>query len=358
LVVAEGEIVWKDYIEQGSLGKTASVFFDDSVTKMDVARLWSLDKFMEGLPARSRTSKKKVVVSGMVAKPGVAAGATRLNASSFVGNNSNGGEGNQIDPRLRLSDLPAPKRAALFRYLHVTSSGIPGLIDMVSAMPPKYVRVKELLESVEVYFHVVDTILKRSTQNGRKAKRFGRVYDVGCGHGLVGMLIAASYPGIDVRSIDLVPRDSFLAQRDAFESTGIAMDNLSFETGDLSVVLGIEQRNNVAAAAANDDKDEEENDRDVQHTLMLCVHGCKELTHESIELARGRGWAWLAVPCCLQAGDHLQRTKSMRIPSDHTRYAMLCGAIAGKYGAESVTTIDPRITGRGIILACSTDHGD
>eukprot|EP00536_Pseudo-nitzschia_multiseries_P011551 jgi/Psemu1/206144/e_gw1.400.18.1 len=347
-VVAEGDIVWKDYIEHGRKEKSSpslsseSVFFDESVTKMDVARAWSLDKFMDGLPARSRSSKKKLVASGMVGNPGFASGVGRSNASSsssssFLGNNSKGGEGNQIDPRLRLGDLPPSKRAALFRYLHVTSSGIPGLIDMVSAMPPKYVRVKELLESLEVYYHVVYTILKRSTQNGRKAKRLSRVYDVGCGHGLVGMLIAASYPGIDVRSIDLVPRESFLAQSEAFESTGTAMDNLAFETGDLSVVSSIDQR---------------EGDND-GHNLMLCVHGCKELTHESIELARDRGWAWLAVPCCLQAGDHLDRVESMHVSSDHTRYAMLCGAIAGKYRAETVTTIDGRITGRGIVLASS-----
>mmetsp|Transcript_9749 Transcript_9749/g.20662 ORF Transcript_9749/g.20662 Transcript_9749/m.20662 type:complete len:432 (-) Transcript_9749:45-1340(-) len=333
-VIAEGDIVWKDYIERGNnaASSSPSVFFDESVTKMDVARAWSLGMFMEGLQARSRSSKKKSVVSGMVGMTDITTGASH--SSYLTGNNPNAGGGNQIDPGLRLCDLPPSKRAALFRYLHVTSSGIPGLIDMVSALPPKYVRVKELLESLEVYFHVVETILKRSTKKGQKAKRLNRVYDIGCGHGLVGMLIAASYSGIEVRSIDIVPRDSFLAQRDAFESTGTPMDNLAFETGDLSAIS----------------KNENENGR---HTLVLCVHGCKELTHESIELAIDRDWAWLAIPCCLQAGDHLDDSTNLKIKSDHTRYAMLCGAIAGKYHPESVSTIDSRITGRGIVLASS-----
>jgi hypothetical protein len=83
------------------------------------------------------------------------------------------------------------------------------------------------------------------------------------------------------------------------------------------------------------------------------VHGCKELTHESIELAKEKNWAWLSVPCCLQANDHLDENTSLKIKSDHTRYAMLCGAIAANYHPETVSTIDSRITGRGIVLASS-----
>uniref|UniRef100_A0A448ZB42 C2H2-type domain-containing protein n=1 Tax=Pseudo-nitzschia multistriata TaxID=183589 RepID=A0A448ZB42_9STRA len=331
-VVADGDAVWEDYVELGNRGASPSVFFDESVTKIDVARAWSLDKFMEGLRARSRSSKAKFVASGMVGTPGASP------SSSHTGNNFQGGAGNQIDPRLRLHDLPPSKRAALFRYLHASSSGIPGLIDMVSALPPKYVRVKELLESVEVYFQVVDALLKRSTEQGQKPKRLTRVYDIGCGHGLVGMLIAASYPSIEVRSIDLVPRESFLAQRDAFASTGTSMDNLVFRTGDLSAIAEMEDER-VGGGE--------------KHTLVLCVHGCKELTHESIELARDRGMAWLALPCCLRAGDHLEHPGCLRLGSDHTRYALLCGALAGRYHPETVAAIDSRITGRGIVLASS-----
>jgi hypothetical protein len=379
-VIVEGEMIWKEYIDghhgsdndsdsdnnnNNSTSSTSSAFYDGSVTKMDVMKAWSLDLFMEGIQARSRSSKKKSVLSGMIGgmdSSGRMIPSSSLSSSlssgpgSSIGNNVYGGGGNQIDPSIRLCDLPPSKRGALFRYLHESSSGIPGLTDMVSSLPSRYVRVKELLESIEVYFHVVNMILKRSTEQGRKAKRLTRVYDIGCGHGLVGMLIAAMYPNIVVHSIDLVPRDSFVAQCDAFRSTGTALDNLSFETGDLSLI-----RNNYNDQKRLDDGDNDSDDdengshpqEDTEHTLVLCVHGCKELTHESIELAKENNWAWLSVPCCLQANDHLNENTSLKIKSDHTRYAMLCGAIAANHNPDTVSTIDSRITGRGIVLASS-----
>jgi SAM-dependent methyltransferase len=328
-VIAEGDLVWEEYVARGK----DSVFWDASVTKMDVAKAWSLDSFAEGLRARGRSSKKKSVSRiGMV---GTNDGSLSP-PLHFTGNNGNVGGGNQIDPTLRLSDLPPSKRAALFRYLHATSSGIPCLPDMVEALPPKYVRIKELLESVEVYFQFRETILKRSTKQGKRPKRLKVVYDVGCGHGLVGMLIAASCPHIQVIAIDRVPRESFVAQKEAFDAAGTSLTNLEFENGDLSILRGME----------------EENDN-TSHAMVLCVHGCKELTHESIELAREKDFAWLAIPCCLQKVDHLGEATALKVQSDHTRYAMLCGAIAANYQPETITTIDSRITGRGIVLASS-----
>ena len=372
-VIVEGEMVWKEYLDghhgsdnvsdnnNNSTSSTSSAFYDESVTKMDVMKAWSLDLFMEGIQARSRSSKKKSVLSGMIGGMDssgrmIPSSSSSSGSGSSIGNNVYGGGGNQIDPSIRLCDLSPSKRGALFRYLHESSSGIAGLTDMVSSLPSRYVRVKELLESIEVYFHVVTMILKRSTEQGRKAKRLTRVYDIGCGHGLVGMLIAATYPNIVVHSIDLVPRDSFVAQCDAFRSTGTALNNLSFETGDLSLIrknCNDKKRLQDSDNDENDDKNGSHPQEDTEHTLILCVHGCKELTHESIELAKENKWAWLSVPCCLQANDHLDENTSLKIKSDHTRYAMLCGAIAANYHPETVSTIDSRITGRGIVLASS-----
>ncbi len=322
-VVAEGDLVWEEY----STLCTESMFYDASVTQMDVARAWSLDSFMEGLRARGRSSKKKAVTRlSMV-------GAT-ASASTKTGNNLYAGGGNQIDPRLRLGDLPPSKLGGLFRYLHETSSGIPCLPDMVEALPPIYVRIKELLESIEVYHQFRELILKRSGKIGKNSKRISHVYDIGCGHGLVGMLIAASCPHIEVISIDMVPRESFVAQKEAFAAAGNPLTNLRFETGDLSF---FDEKN------FNEDAN--------QHALILCVHGCKELTHESIEVARERDWPWLAIPCCLQAEDQLGKETALRIQSDHTRYSFLCGAIAAQHQPDIITTMDSRVTGRNIVMA-------
>mmetsp|Transcript_25472 Transcript_25472/g.73669 ORF Transcript_25472/g.73669 Transcript_25472/m.73669 type:complete len:425 (+) Transcript_25472:292-1566(+) len=323
LAIRDGEKIWEEYAQSGE------AFYDEAVAKLDVTRAWSLDGFMEGLQARSRSSKKQLLVPG------------------------DRGEGGQIDPNIRLCDLVPAKRAALYRYLHVSSSGVPGLVDMISALPSRYVRVKELLESVEVFFHV-ERLMKRSTVHGQKAKRLTRVHDIGCGHGLVGILIASAYPHIAVHSIDLVPRESFLAQRDAFRSTGALLDNLTFEAGDLSVFENDQDDNggdatHTATDVAATKNEGESND----HTLVLCVHGCKELTHESIELAQHNGWAWLVLPCCLQAEDHLDKNTSLHLKSDSTRFAMLCGAIAANYRPEIVSSIASIITARGIVLASS-----
>ncbi len=324
-VITEGGLVWEEYRARSR----ESIFYDASVTQMDVAKAWSLDNFMEGLRARGRSSKKKSVSRlGMV--------GAKTSAPLKSGNNLYGGGGNQIDPRLRLGDLPPSKLGALFRYLHATSSGIPCLLDMVEALPPIYVRIKELLESIEVYHQFCELILKRSGRNGKNTKRISHVYDIGCGHGLVGMLIAAACPHIQVISIDRVPRESFVAQKEAFAAAGNPLTNLRFETGDLSVF--------------QDKMIVEDSDH---HALILCVHGCKELTHESIEVARERDWPWLAIPCCLQAEDQLGKDTSLRIQSDHTRYAFLCGAIAAQHHPDIITTMDSRVTGRNIVMASS-----
>jgi hypothetical protein len=298
-VIAESESVWFAYKNSGN------TFFDPSVSLKDATRAWSLDLFIDGLQARSRSSIKHVLVSGV----------------------SSG----QIDPTIMLCDLSPLKRAAIWRYLQ--TSRVPGLASMVDALPPRYVRVKELLESVETFTHV-ERLMKRSSVQGQKATKISHIYDVGCGHGLVAMICAATFPHITVHAIDLIPRESFQAQREAFISTGTNLSNLTFEAGDLSILR---------------DQFDGYND---EHSLLLCVHGCKSLTHDSIELAKKHNWAWLTLPCCLQAENHFGEKTSMKV-SDATRFAMLCGAIAAKYDPEMVTAIDSRITGRGIILASS-----
>mmetsp|Transcript_26120 Transcript_26120/g.33278 ORF Transcript_26120/g.33278 Transcript_26120/m.33278 type:complete len:307 (-) Transcript_26120:75-995(-) len=300
--MAESESLWEAYMKSGP------TFYDPSIAQIDATRAWSLDLFIDGLQARSRSSIKHVLIAGVTS--------------------------GQIDPNLRLCDLPPLKRAALWRYLY--TSGNPGLSFMVAALPQQYVRVKELLESVETFKHV-GRLMKRSTKQGQKATKISHIYDIGCSHGLVAMLCAASFPHIAVHAIDLIPRDSFQAQREAFVSTGTSLSNLSFEAGDLSIL-----RNRIESSSDGYDGGE--------HSLLLCVHGCKSLTHDSIEMAIRHEWAWLSLPCCLQAKNHISEKTSLKV-TDETRFAMLCGAIVAKYEPETITTIDPRITGRGIVIA-------
>ena len=161
------------------------------------------------------------------------------------------------------------------------------------------------------------------------------------------MLCAAAYPHIRVQCIDRVPRESFQAQRTAFEASGISLDNLHFVSGDLAV---LEENFLCDDAQNNNSSIKDNNNSNSSSSLLLCVHGCKSLTHESIELACSNNWSWLSLPCCLQAEHHLDA--SMKVKDD-TRFGILCGAIAAKYKADSITEIDSRITGRGIVSSFS-----
>jgi len=306
-VIAAADGLWKEYQNSGP------AFYDPSVLPEIVTSVWSLDDFMTGLQARSRSSIKRV-----------------LSASTNQHNNNGSGGGGGVDPNIRLEDLSPNKRAMLWRLLQTTSEAHDTLDmpAMISALPPKYVRVKELLESLLVFGHF-EQLLRKSK------KRVSNVHDVGCGHGMVGMLCAAAYPHITVQSIDRVPRESFQAQRRAFVESRSDMDNLHFVRGDLSVL----EKN----------ADDFSSSSSGGHSLLLCVHGCKSLTHESIELAEANAWAWLSLPCCLQAEHHLDPRTNLKVDDD-MRFTMLCGAIAAKYNAGTVSSIDRRITGRGIVL--------
>lgn len=296
--------VWRDWEASGG------AWYSPAVSRCEATRAWSLDRFVDGLPGRTRSSIGRTL--------GAAGG----------GGDSGDEETGQLDPGLTLDELPAGKRAALFRYCRDLGDRVgrcpapPRLAfpAMLAQLDPRYCRVKEILESCEAYSHAARLLSRR---------RVSAVVDIGCGHGLIAMLCAAALPEVQVLAIDLAPRDSFTAQREAFERSGTRLDNLRFSRGGLG-----EARDGTAGK------------RDV---LLLCVHGCNQLTPDAIQLARARGWAWLAVPCCLQSAPHLGLA-TLRLP-DRSRHALLCGALAAHSAAESVTAIDSRITARGIVLA-------
>jgi hypothetical protein len=549
-------IVWRDWQASGA------AWFSAAVSRVEATRAWSLDRFVDGLPARTRSSTGRTLGGG--------------------GHGSGGdGEAGQLDPGLMLSDLPANKRAALFRYCRDLSDRVGrgpappqlALPTMLSMLDPRFCRVKEILESCEAYAHAAKLLSRR---------RVSVVLDVGCGHGLVGMLCAAAMPEVRVIALDIAPRASFAAQREAFEQSGTRLDNLFFVRGGLEKVqegLNIAPRDSLvtqceafeqsatvmdnlrfvrgewervqeglavgttehmvdadgsegvevagASGAIGEEATESKVDVNghecvrlagasgatgnqaghefvnvaggqavvgigagermltVHHTapprrqtskpayfagyqagrvpvslaghrnpmagangatsdqagrdpvslageqagrefvplgrsqvglehvalalaghrdvLLLCVHGCNQLTPDAIQLANDNGWAWMAMPCCLQSAAHLGpaflslqsaphlgpasngpaanrpagsrpavnrpalnrlagnrpamiRPAILSLP-DRTRHAVLCGALAAQSGAESILNIDPRITARGLVLA-SAGGGD
>ena len=295
------EDVWREYQRSG-------MWYSPAVPRSEATRAFSLDRFVEGLPGRTRSSTGRVLGAG---------------------------ESGQLDPGLVIQALSDDKRAALFRYcsgLGARAGRGPtppalALTAMLNVLDPRYCRVKEILESAETYTHIARLLAHR---------RVSRVFDVGCGHGLVGMLCAAAMPAVHVHSVDLSPRSSFEAQREAFIRSGTPLHNLSFECGGLDVL---------------------ERWRRQSDCLLICVHGCNELTPDAIGLAQACNWAWLALPCCLRADASAPLAHATLGLPDETRHALLCGALASEHRVDSVRAIDSRITARSIVLASAGGPG-
>ena len=126
----------------------------------------------------------------------------------------------------------APELAAVFAHVH--------------ARRPGAVRVKEVFETVEAYRQCAGFVLDagRHGPHGRVA----RIYDLACGHGLLGLLLAYRFPGARVTCVDLSRRGGFNQWLAGFRAAGhpppgsapgarCTMANLAFVEGDLGAVL-------------------------------------------------------------------------------------------------------------------------
>ena len=273
-----------------------SAMFDADVPREAVAGAWSLELFLDGLPVRSRSRNGP--------RPAT------LSADSL--------DEGMISPSVTLSSLSAVKRARLWRYLRDLTSD-PQLPERVAGVDPRYVRVKELLESCEIA-----ALVERALRSRRGAP--STIYDVACGHGLVGLLLAHRLPATRVVSIDRKRRPAF----DAWSAALDASANVQFRHGDFQELVD----------GSSTDSD----------SLVLCVHGCNEVNRDAVRAAQAGGASWLVVPCCLQTSLYVPSAASVRLP-DQMRYSLLCGAMAADFNATGVWSIDRRITPRCIVLA-------
>ena len=285
-----------------------SAWFDANVTDDAVASRWLLDAFLHGLPVRSRSR-----------------GGPRVQTLQ------SGVESGMLSPKVTVASLAPTKRTMLWRYLW---SIHPQLPEVVAALPPRFARVKELLESCEVA-----QLVKRALTRAPAASRASTLYDVACGHGLVGHLLAcilaAEGEPIRVVSIDRVRRPAFDAWAAAFDehAQGSSAHGVTFTEGNFQEVL----LDGITAQAMDPD------------SVVLCVHGCNEVNVDAVRAARRRGAGWVLVPCCLQSAPYLPALESLHV-SDEARYQLLVGAMASQYEAEFLWSVDKRITPRSLVL--------
>lgn len=206
----------------------------------------------------------------------------------------------------------------------------------------------------EAYCHVLQALKATPRPSGAAPHT---IYDLACGHGLVGLLVAYSHPELSLVSVDRT-------RRPAFEAWAAAMQRVRSHgdaSGDVAIGSGAENcvECDLAASAPATLANATFIEGDFQQislfemltrspSLVLCVHGCNEVNRDAVLLARSALAAWLVIPCCLQVKLYLDAA-SFNLPDD-MRYAVLCGAMAASYQAKSVSAIDRRITNRAIVL--------
>jgi len=272
-----------------------------------------------------------------------------------------GGNGICLDPTWTLDKVPRPLRLRIWRYLRTVLMPDrtlrdpfgPSLPDLLAEADWSLIRVKELFESCETARIVVRQIL-----TAERMKPITHIYDLACGHGLVGTLLAYCFPDKQVLCVDRKKRRSFAAVVDRWLASercarAVARDgrpplsNVEFVEADAYEELPARWAEGAAPEAA----------------LVLAVHACNEATPQAIALAEERGMCWAVMPCCFDEELYLPltpvRPKRRRGPrlhhgkaglGDNARYLFVCGALAARHEAWLVREIDARITNRNLVL--------
>lgn len=249
-----------------------------------------------------------------------------------------------LDPSVKVAELDPESRELAFSYITGCMKASPELrtiFESFVAEAPQALRVKELFETMECFKQAADFAVQAN-----KVRPIECIYDLACGHGFLGALLAYRFPHKRIVCVDLERRSGFDHLVRAFEMHGEAqqptspnstvLGNLEFFEGDLSESL-----------------------REMKpESFALSVHGCHEATRDVIEGARAAGSAWGVMPCCIRDGIYLPcGVKGAKVSMafdatgvDDIRHALLCGAVAAKYQVERLNCIDRRITNRNIFL--------
>lgn len=208
-----------------------------------------------------------------------------------------------------------------------------GALRQVRTDHPKSLRVKELIETVESFKLISKQISHIHARDGEASVQ--SVYDLACGHGLLGVLLAYRFSNLQVICVDLERRNCFDHYVEAFRKHGepdtdrgetVALSNLDFAEGDILSVA----------------------DRIDSTSFLTIIHGCNEASKVVLDLAREKEAPYAVLPCCIRDG--LYPMRSVTRIDDATRYSIMVGMLAGIYGAHWVASIDRFITNRNLVL--------
>jgi hypothetical protein len=86
--------------------------------------------------------------------------------------------------------------------------------------------------------------------------------------------------------------------------------------------------------------------------VLVAIHACNEATKHVLDSAAKVSCRWAVMPCCVPKG--LYEPHMAVSVSQETRYQLICGMIAARYGAVSVREINRTITDRNVLILGET----
>lgn len=249
--------------------------------------------------------------------------------------------GTTLDPQCMLGRISPELADAVTTYCALAfgndSSEVALCLAAAAEISPDGLRVKELLETFEAYREIAGF-----AHDVGKSKPIDTIFDLACGHGILGILLAYRFPKRKVVCVDTSRRPVFDALLQGFNLHGVRLEgepgplfNLSFVEGD-ALKVELPPRSMVAA-----------------------VHACNELNPRIIERARDVDAVWAVLPCCVRAGTYLPcRIGGTLKDDDESKHMINCGVVAGQYGADRLQAIDRRITNRNVLICGGANFAD
>ena len=237
--------------------------------------------------------------------------------------------GSTLDQHAQVASQPPHLQEMISMYLSSFSQEVAEAMKRVWEKYPTSLRVKELFETFETFRLInrqLSIILARAAKRQRPHESIEHVYDLACGHGLLGVLVAHRFSSLHVVCVDLAKREAFDHYLEAFRcDSSSQLDNLEFLEGDLATVKMPRQ------------------------SFVLSVHACNEANKTCVEMAVAAEAGFAAMPCCIRDGLY-DSVHSVRHTDDDTRYAIMVGVMAQRFNAHTVSAIDRRITNRHLIM--------
>jgi hypothetical protein len=224
-----------------------------------------------------------------------------------------------LDSSTMVEDLPPPLLAHVEAFLaqrERSCSGIGAALRWVWTNHPRCLRVKELFETVDTFVLVVRQIsMLRADARAAGAVEGApsdgmvicHIYDLACGHGLLGVLLARRFADIEVICVDLVRRDGFDHYRDGFLRTNTDAGGWleSAAVGATAEAGGVAARGGGPIFFEGDMADVVIK----PNSFVTCVHACNEANRTAVVMATAAGAGFMAMPVRARPG----RSSTLRV---------------------------------------------